>query len=447
MGMESDTTSGRSFRDGTSVSDFDDGSAPLTGSRYPARKRYRWSPRRLLVIGLVVALFVTTSVATWHALGPGQEGQSDQGLAQGTTSDVGETSPLASGADLLAIGKPKQTSQPLAGTEPREIIVDANGGADHMDIAAAIAAAPPGATVRIRPGAYTGALTLDKDVHIIGAPENPGVVTVSVSKQACLISRGADVSVSGISLRNGGQTGEPCVVVSSGRLSLTDVEIRSGSATGVSVGAQGELIGRALRIVDAAQQGLVVRDGGRLTLETSAIEGSGGVGAQIVKASDVQIRDSRVVGGKAVGIVVADSSQVRLIGNTVADNALSGLEVLRSAGFLLGDSDVSGNGEAGLFLNRNSDATVVGNRFTDNGLSGAIVMGSSGRFERNRFERNAEHGVYLTGSGSGELSDNDIVGNRGYGVAIEGDSRADLRENRIQGNKTPEVIGPTTATN
>ena len=383
----------------------------MIGERYITGPSHRRTGRRLLRIGIVVALFVTMSLATWYTLGPRQTERFGQGAAHAPRADQGAGTSLAPGINLLVIGKPKGTSETVTATGPREIVVDANGGGDSRDIAAAIATAPPGATIRIRPGAYTSALTLDKDVRLIGTPDNPGQVNVSVSDQSCLVSSAADASVSGMSLRNGGQQAGPCVVVPSGRLRLADVEITSASAAGLSVGAEGEVLGRALRIVDTAQHGLVVRDGGRLILEAAAIEGSGGAGAQIVKASDVQVRDSRVVGGKGVGIVVADGSQVRLIGNTVANNALSGIEVLRTKGTFIADNVVSGNGEAGLFLNRKSDATVLGNRFGDNGLSGAIVMGSSGRFERNRFEGNAEHGVYLRG-GCGVFTDNVIDGNQ-----------------------------------
>lgn len=440
------TTEGRSFRSDTTGLRIECPKTGIMGGRYATRPRQRRTERPLLGIGIVVALFVTMSLATWYTLGPTQTERFGQGAAHAPRADEGAGTSLAPGINLLVIGKPEGISETVTGTG-REIVVDANGEGDSRDIATAIATAPPGATIRIRPGAYTGALTLDKDVRLIGTPENPGQVNVSVSNQSCLISSAADVSVSGMSLRNSGQLAGPCVVVPSGRLRLADVEITSASAAGLSVGAEGEVLGRALRIVDTAQHGLVVRDGGRLTLEAAAIEGSGGAGAQIVKASDVQVRDSRVVGGKGVGIVVADGSQVHLIGNTVADNALSGIEVLRTKGTFIADNVVSGNGEAGLFLNRKSAATVFGNRFGDNGLSGAIVMGSSGRFERNRFEDNAEHGVYLTKAGCGVFTDNVIDGNRGYGVAIEADSRAELRRNRIQRNKTPEVIGPATATN
>ncbi|QNT70158.1 right-handed parallel beta-helix repeat-containing protein [Defluviicoccus vanus] len=378
---------------------------------------------------------------------PRQIERFSQDVAEAPQGDDGASASLAPGINLLGIGKPNGTSERVTGTKAREIVVDASGNGDSRDIAAAIATAPPGAVIRIRPGSYKSVLTLDKDVHLVGTPENPGQVNVTVSSKSCLISRAADASVSGISLRNDGQEAGPCVVVSSGRLRLEDVEIMSGSAVGLSVDAQGEVLGRAIRIVDTAQHGLVIRDGGRLILEAAAIEGSGGVGAQIVRAGEVEVRDSRVVGGKGVGIVVADGSQVRLIGNTVANNGSSGIEVLRTRGTVIADNAVSGNREAGLFLNRKSDATALGNQFAENGLSGAIIMGSSGRFERNRLEGNAEHGVYLTKGGSGVFTDNVIDGNRGHGIAIEADSRAELRGNRILNNKTPDVIGPAAATN
>lgn len=408
-------------------------------------QHHRRTGRRLLGTGMVVAVLVATSLATWYALDPHRTERFGQSVEPAPRGDEGAGTALAPGINLLRIGKPKGTSETVAATEAREIVVDASGDGDSRDIAAAIATAPPGATIQIRPGTYTSVLKLDKDVHLVGTPENPGQVTVSVSSHSCLLSSAADASVSGISLRNEGKEAGPCVVVSSGRLRLEDVEITSGSDVGLSVDAQGEVLGRAIRIVDTAQHGLVVRDGSRLILEASAVEGSGGDGAQIVKASEVEVRNSRVVGGKGVGIVVADGSQVRLIGNTVANNGRSGIEVLRTKGTLIADNAVSGNGEAGLFLNRDSDATALGNRFAENGLSGSIIMGSCGRFERNRLESNAEHGVYLTKGGGGVFSDNVISGNRGHGVAIEADSRAELSGNQILNNKTPEVIGPAAA--
>lgn len=414
---------------------------------HASRVRRQRAIQRLLALAMVVALFGVTLIAAWYAMSPRQAEPPDHDAVQAPAGDERAGQPLAAGLDLLAIDKAKQRSEAIPATVPPEIVVDANGGGDSGDLAAAIAAAPAGATVRVRPGTYTSPLKLDKDVHVIGTPENPAEVIVSVSNPSCLVAGAADASVTGITLRNSGPQAEPCVVVNSGRLRLADVAITSDSGVGLSVGPQAEVLGKALRIINTGQHGVDVRDGGRLILEASAIEGSGGAGAQIVKASDVEFRDSRVAGGKGVGIIVADDSSLRLIGSTLADNARSGIEALRTRGIVIADSTVTGNREAGLFLNRNSDATIIGSRVANNGLSGAIVMGSSARFERNRFEANAEHGIYLTRGGRAALANNDIESNRGHGVAVEGDSRAELRENRIEGNKTPDVIGPATAVN
>lgn len=406
----------------------------------PGRPRRRWKPA-----AIVAVIAIAVAGAGWLAMQPPGAFDHRRGGDGAAAPSPGEPaaglpeSPRAAPEPPAAAPEPPAAAAAAAG-QPQEITLEPAPEGDARGLAEAIARAPAGATIRLRPGRYEGRLALARTVHLVGVAEDPSRVSIAAGREACLVATAADASVTGITLGN--QGGEACVQVANGALRLTDVDIAAAAGAGLLVTGGGAVSGRGVRIRGSGAQGIVVRDGGRLALDQGLVEGSGGPGAQLIRAGAVEIHGSRLIGGKGVGVLVADSAPVRLTGNRIADNAWSGIELIRSAGVVIADNTVSGNREAGLFISRDSDATVIGNRITGNGLSGIVVLKASGRLERNAIQGNLDHGVYLTQGGNGTLGGNTIVDNRGHGIAVDADSSASARGNTLSRNRSPQITGP-----
>src|SRR5262245_30739398 len=66
--------------------------------------------------------------------------------------------------------------RPAAVAAPEEIVVAADGSGAHAEIAAALAAAPEGAVLRVKPGTYAGPLVLERPVTVAAAGKGRVVV-------------------------------------------------------------------------------------------------------------------------------------------------------------------------------------------------------------------------------------------------------------------------------
>ena len=73
----------------------------------------------------------------------------------------------------------------------------------ESDLGRAVAAAPPGSTVAVRPGRYRGPVTVTRDVVLV-AEEGRGSVLIEAPDDVALFVAAGRVELRGIELRGGG---------------------------------------------------------------------------------------------------------------------------------------------------------------------------------------------------------------------------------------------------
>jgi SpoVK/Ycf46/Vps4 family AAA+-type ATPase len=165
-------------------------------------------------------------------------------------------------------------------------------------IAAALAAAPRGATVVIQPGVYREQLRLGGNVTLV-AEDGPGTVTIDGTGGVALFVCGGAVALRGIDVR-GGADDLPAVQVSQGSLELTGAQVTAAGIVALHVPG-GELIMHDCQVGNSIGAGFLFERGGAGSIVDTAAAGLGAAAVVITSGADpafirCTLRDARGAG-------------------------------------------------------------------------------------------------------------------------------------------------------
>ncbi len=240
-------------------------------------------------------------------------------------------------------------------------------------IQAAVDAAPPGATIAIRPGTYAGGIVVEKEgIKIIGNAEHGEAVVID--------NTGGDMN--GINVRPG-----------SHGFSLVNVTLRGFERNGIFLrGVEGFLLSR-ITADNNGQYGLypVFSSG---VIERSSATGHEDAGIYVGQSSDVTVRASRAF-GNVIGFEISNSARVKLLASEAYGNSTGILVALLP----------------GRTISSNRDILLSGNIVRDNnlpnfatgGLSAAVPSGS---------------GILVVGSDLVKVESNEVTGNSFVGIGV-----------------------------
>lgn len=356
------------------------------------------------------------------------------------------------------------------------------------NLAAALVAAPDGATVLLAAGTY-GSLVVERPLTVIGrCPERVEVrATESVNgvRLAAFVRNTAGATLRGLTLV-GGQLG---LAVVNAEADVTAVAVR-GAGVGAFVaedakarlrrfrvsGAGGDLASSpALEVAVRAEATLegadltgnfarglrVVGAGSRATVRRSTLGRTRGRGDQgwavEVNAAALRLEKSVVVAARAAGVIAAGGAELDVVRSTVARTRSAGPEA-PGRGVEVGGSRarleavaVVGNRGAGVLVSEPGaeltlrDAFVAGTRPSSAGVGGdgvVIQQGARGRVTGSALRDNRGVGVLVVGSrADNRIEGNRIEGNRkrpsgGFsGGVVVSDGRATVRRNVIVDNQ------------
>lgn len=241
---------------------------------------------------------------------------------------------------------PSLAASAAAAAEPEVLTVDRLvGGSSFGSIADALAAAPPGATVRVAAGYYPERLLFEKAVtseasagalvtveHVSDLPyestlviECPGVVLRSLVVRHESPSVAANYAV---------------VVRDGGALTLARCDVRS--ATGSGVGVEGGCVtATACAFHDCARHGAAVfgdlsgdAAGGTSVLEGCTFTANRGHGVLVRDGAAVELRGCGVERNGAAGVAAVDAT-LTMVGCTVKGNRGGSVDVERLVGLSL----------------------------------------------------------------------------------------------------------------
>jgi hypothetical protein len=326
----------------------------------------------------------------------------------------------------------------------QEWIVDANGQGDETTIAAALARAREGATVRIRPGIYHESLAIARPVELLGIAEDGQQPIVTATNGSCITVTAAASRISHLLLRGAsGAEGEgaACVEVAAGQTAIEGVRISGASGAGVLVrnGAELRLVNSS--VSDSGGAGVLVTGTARALVSGGEIRGSGRSGIIVRGGAELHIIGTHVGGTREAGLLLAEGAAARIENATISESGTSAVEIRSGARGTIADSVIARAGQAGIFVLDAGTAMVERTQVANSGLSGLIVAAAGeASVDGGAFEDNREHGVLVLEFASGIVANSRIVGNRGHGIAIQRGAAGEMTDNVVERNGEPQIF-------
>jgi parallel beta-helix repeat protein len=265
----------------------------------------------------------------------------------------------------------------------------------YATIASAVAAAPPGSTIRILSGRYAEQLVIDKPLKLIGAGrasttlQAPAVLAPGASGGTSIVEVVGNVraGISGLTVAGPGPG--PC-----GSL---------GVGIHVLGGATLELRDSAVRHIRDEPASMCFPSGAGVVVGLPPFIGGGSVGHAILE--NVLIDDFQFAGISVDGA----ASTLRVVGSRIVGAGFAdGIDVVFGADATILGNDISNNFNA-ILIQAGSTARIEGNRIRENRCAAPFPCGSD-PFSEFQFS-----GVTLAGGGSGvtvrlnDFSDNDAA--------------------------------------
>jgi nitrous oxidase accessory protein len=289
----------------------------------------------------------------------------------------------------------------------------------YRTIGAAVAVAPVGAVISVRPGVYREpTVRIEKSLSLLG---EAGATLDGEGQRELMVIAAPDVTVRGLRFRNTGKA------YSEDRAGLRAVHTRGCRI--IDNQFDDTFFGIYLQGVENCE---VV--GNRLVGEVGR-EGGTGNGIHAWSSNGLVVRDNQVRGhrdgiylefsrqmvvegnvseaNRRYGLHFMYSDTSRYLRNTFRNNG-TGVAVMYTANVEMSDNaflDNRGPASYGLLLKDVRDARLIGNRFRDN--TTALVADGADRIrvERNLFERNGRAIRLLASTADGVFSDNRFEGN------------------------------------
>lgn len=317
------------------------------------------------------------------------------------------------------------------------IIVDQSGGGDYTTLSKAVAAATSGDDILIRPGRYTEAIVIDKDLTIKGDGPRESIV-ISGYQEPEHWAAGSECETS--------EPGACAIVLTDTATSLSDVTF-SGGHSGVKImgGAptvSGVLFDRVGVPESNGSLGLAMVIDGGSTARLVGNEFVASAAIEVAGRAEPVIEDNVFSGGSS--IVANDPGDATVIrSNRISEPIATAIVVNAPSTLLIEDNEISGAGEdgirLGLFSGLGLDPTIRHNSIVGSGGSGVnAVLGGAPTIADNTFTDNSL-GLIL-GLGQAQVVSN-VVSGDGSGITVARGSDPTIIGNAID----VAVVGITLA--
>lgn len=317
------------------------------------------------------------------------------------------------------------------------LVVSSDGRGDYASINEALKHAAPGSRLVVRPGVYDEAVTIDKEIEIVGDGPVEQIVLKS-DRASCVLMRAARARVAGLTLRGeaGGDEGFFTVEIAGGRLLLEDCDITSRTLSCVAVhGDATEPLIRRCRIHDGADSGLYFFDGAAGALEDCAVYANANVCVAVTARAHLSITRTKIYDGGNAGLAVWGEGEAALEECDIYGNRLAGVGVNDAGKLTARACRIHEGHNTGVFVHRRGDATLE-----DCDISGhreaEVAVETEGQLTalRCRVRRSHGNGFFVRFGGQALIQDCDVTGNAGSGVSIDTGSLAVVLNCRVNAN-------------
>lgn len=314
------------------------------------------------------------------------------------------------------------------------------------DLAAEIAAAPPGATLELGPGVFrlvrplivSQALTLNG----VGMDQTT-IVSMNADFVVHVIGEGLFVA-RGLTIAHEGRSPADVVLVTAADVQLEDCRISGGFTSSFvrEAGGTGKH-GRGLALVRTASA----------TLRRCQFVRNVRDGLALLDDAAASVLACTASANQGAGVLLMGRSHVTLDGLRAEGNYLGGVVLRDDARGVLRASHLSRGGAFGAAILQRARATVDRCTFDDNARSGLVVWNeATANVRETSCSRNGEHGLDVRQTAIVEVDGLEAHGNRGHGLSwsdrATGGARGvaasgnGLGDSRVYDQAQPRLEGP-----
>lgn len=371
------------------------------------------------------------------------------------------------------------------GVRSNELVVSAAGDAEYRSITAALEAADPGMIIRVRPGVYSGGLTLDRPIEVIGEGPREAVI-IDADNSDCILMETDKATVRGFTLRNRSGSRErkfygvdvpsgdlllencditcdslACVAIhgSAANATLRDCVIHHGKASGIYVwdSASGLLEGcdihshtlsgvevkenskvdlRRCFIHDNTQAGAHYHGGASGTMIECDVHSNSNTGVAISTGAHPHLENCHIHDGKQSGVFIYDGGSGSVINCEIETNQLSGIEIKEKSNPVVRDCRVHDGNGSGIFVNENGLATIENCDIYANAYAGISVSeGANPTIRDCQVHDGKQGGIFIYDRGSGTIEGCAIFANTNAGLEIKKAADPVIRDCEIYDGK------------
>jgi SpoVK/Ycf46/Vps4 family AAA+-type ATPase len=330
-------------------------------------------------------------------------------------------------------------------------------------IAAALAAAAPGATIVVQPGTYREQLWVTGDVTVI-AEEGRGTVTIDGGNGVAVFAAGGVATLRGLTLR-GGAADLPAVQIARGALRAADCEIAADGIVAVHVPG-GQLEMRDCVVSNPGGAGFLIEKGGAGTVTATTIRHVASAAIVITGGADpvfrhctlTEVRGAGVLstrGGRGLveecdisavdgpGVAVEEDGAVRVVRTNVHDTPGAGVLVAGGRPTLEA-CEIRAVGGHGVVFSGTADPVLQGCRVSGAAGHGLLATDrATGEFIAGDIEGTAAAGVAVSGSAAPRIEGGQVAGGAGVALLFEAQAGGSVRGLAVRGGQTGLLIQGT----
>lgn len=312
----------------------------------------------------------------------------------------------------------------LAVVLPLAVLFSIGGHAASFDVApgagtlsAAITSASPGDELRLRPGVYSGNVTVDKTLTLTG---NGGSILDGGNVGRVLTIAAPDVVVRGLQVRGSGDRldveDSGIFVTEAGDRLLLEANHLEGNLIGVNLKGPDDVIVRDNTVIGSRNPRVNDRGNGVHLWSSvgTVVEGNtlkfGRDGIFVMTSGRNVFRDNHISEMRyAIHYMYTHDSEVS---DNIAVNNNSAYALMYSERLRVSGNLAMANRERGLFLNAANTSAFDGNVVSGGTEKCVFIYNANmNAFTNNHFE-DCDIGIHFTGSEQNSISGNSFIGNR-----------------------------------
>lgn len=332
---------------------------------------------------------------------------------------------------------PLPVPTPPAPTGPTLVVDPAGGDGKFKTVTEALEKAEPQTTIKVKPGTYTEALVISKDVTIQGDGPAKDVI-IQFADTKVIVVNSPEVHLNGFSVK---QTGIPGVGinVNSGRVFVDGCDVTATGIGLVSTTSRTECHVTKCTFHGCAGGGIQNIDSAICIAEDNELTDCDVAALTSRRKADAVFKRNKIINSKKCGILIYEQGTATLDDNEIKGSGESGIVAANNHHCMARGNKVLGSQGDGIFVAAEGKGTFENNEIRDSKQSGVSINNAEANVLKNKISGN-QFGISALDNARSKIEDNEITGNTVNGLVLTGGGATTAKGNTISKNKESGVL-------